>query len=126
MISWLLAGLAIYYFTLFLPGLFLLPQMGFAAYTGSRDAEPEPSVHRARALRIQRNSLENIAPFLALGILALVVPEADMDQALLGAQVYVLARVAFLALYIFAVPFVRSLAWIVGFIGLIAMAFALI
>ena len=49
-----------------------------------------------------------------------------MTAAILGAQVFVLARLAYLPLYVLAVPVARSTAYTVGFVGLIMMALALI
>ncbi|MEL6296577.1 MAG: MAPEG family protein, partial [Pseudomonadota bacterium] len=66
------------------------------------------------------------APFLALGILAMVVEGADQSLALLGAQLFVVARIAYIPLYMLAVPVVRSGAWIAGFVGMIMMAYALL
>ena len=126
MVTWILLALVIYYVGVFLPGLFLLPNIGIMSYLGSRDADPDPSVHQARAQRATRNFQENLAPFLGLGALALVVPNANMDQAVLGAQLFVLARLVYVPLYLFAVPVARSVAYTVGFVGLIKMGLALI
>lgn len=126
MTYWILAGLAVYFFGLFLPATLTFLTMGPVGYLGSRDVEPQKGVRHARAQRAHRNFLENIAPFLGLALLSLVVPTADGARALLGAQLFVLARIAFLPLYIFAVPVVRSGAFLVGFFGLILMALALI
>ncbi len=126
MIFWILSAIALYTIGLFLPSLLLLPRIGISAYVGSRDNEPEPSALHARVKRAHRNMMESLPVFLALAVLALVVPDADLAQAILGAQVFVLARVAFLPLYLAAVPWARSVAWIAGFVGLIMMAMALI
>ncbi|WP_368184959.1 MAPEG family protein [Aestuariibius sp. HNIBRBA575] len=126
MLSWIFLALILYYVGLFLPSLFLIPQIGVPAYMGSRDSVPEPSPMHSRAQRATRNMLENLVPFLALAVLAMVLPEADMDGAIQGAALFVLARAAYLPLYLLAVPWVRSLAWTVAWIGLILMALALI
>lgn len=126
MTTWILLGCAIYLAGLFLPSSFLILQIGLNAYVGSRDAEPGPSLFRGRALRAQRNLLESMVLFLGLGAMNLVVPEADVELATSGAQIFVVARLAYLPLYLFAVPWIRSGAWAVGFLGLILMAMALI
>lgn len=126
MLFWILIALLIYYVGVFLPSLILVPRIGLPSYMGSRDADPDPTVIQARAKRATANLQENLAPFLALAILAMVVPAADMAQAVLGAKVFVIARLVYLPLYMLAVPVARSTAWTVGFVGLIVMALALL
>ena len=126
MLIWILLALLVYYAGVFLPSLFLIPRIGVASYLASRDGDPEPNPMHSRAKRATRNALENLAPFLALGVLALVVPDTDMAMAILGAQLYVFGRAAFLPLYIFAVPLLRSVAFTTAFVGMVMMAFALI
>jgi len=124
--TWILLALLIYYAGVFLPSLFLIPRIGIASYVGKRDSDPEPDAIAGRAQRASRNFQENLAPFLALALLALTVPDIDLPAAILGAQVFVVARLAYLPLYLFAVPVLRSAAYTLGFIGLIMMAMALI
>lgn len=126
MLTWILLALVVYYAGVFLPSLFLIPRIGVASYLASRDGDPDPNAMHGRAKRATRNALENLAPFLALGVLALVVPDTDMDMATLGAQLYVFGRAAFLPIYIFAVPVLRSVAFTTGFVGMVMMALALI
>ena len=126
MLVWILLSLIIYYAGVFLPSLFLIPRIGITTYMSARDKDPAPEAMHGRAQRASRNMQENLAPFLALAILAYVVPGADMDAAILGAQLFVFGRVAFLLLYILAVPYVRSLAYTMALIGMVMMALALI
>lgn len=126
MLFWLLAGLVVYLANIFLPMFLFLPAEGFFAHFGSRDKLPEPNVAVGRARRALVNFQENLPIFLGLGILALVVSGANMEQAILGAQLFVLSRIAFIAFYMIAIPITRTVAYVVGLIGLILMAFALI
>lgn len=126
MLTWIFFALLLYYAGVFLPSAFLIPRIGVGRYLASRDADPDPTVMQGRAKRASSNFLENLAPFLALAILAMILPDADMAQATLGAQLFVLARLAYLPLYMLAVPVARSAAWTLGFVGLIILAFALI
>ena len=50
---------------------------------------------------------------------------ADQAQALMGAKVFVIARLVYLPLYMLAVPVARSAVWTAGFAGLIVMGLAL-
>ncbi len=126
MLAWILLTLALYYVGVFLPSLFLIPRIGLIAYLGSRDTDPDPVVMQARAQRATRNFQENLAPFLALAVLAMLLPESDNGTALLGAQLFFFGRLAYLPLYLVAIPMLRSTAFTVGFVGLILMALALI
>jgi len=125
MLFWIICALLLYYVGVFLPSLFLVPRIGVPSYLGSRDSEPEPTVLQARATRATANLQENLAPFLALAILAMVLPQADQAQALMGAKVFVIARLVYLPLYMLAVPVARSAVWTAGFAGLIVMGLAL-
>ncbi|MEM6277606.1 MAG: MAPEG family protein, partial [Pseudomonadota bacterium] len=119
----------------------LMPQMGYGGYLGSRDGEPAAEGMYGRARRILRNSNENLAAFVGLAAAALalnalqgdavVLPvgspgAVDMGLATLGAMIFVIARAAFIPLYLFGVPLIRSGAWIAGFVGLIMMGYALL
>ena len=125
MLIWIFLALMVYYAGLFLPSLFLIPRIGLGQYLGSRDGDPEPGKTAGRAKRAHANFQENLAPFLTLGVLAMIVPDVDMAMAILGAKVFVFARAAFLPLYVLAVPVVRSAAWTAGFIGMVMMGYAL-
>ena len=131
MVTWLLLGIAVHYVAVFLPAPFFLGRKGLGAYMGARDDEPEEAGLYGRARRVLRNSNENIAVFvgLAAAALALDAPEgggADMGLATTGAALFVIARAAFIPLYLLGVPWVRSIAWIAGFVGLIMMGAALL
>ncbi len=122
---WVLAGLGLYLVNVHLAGLLLLMQVGPVTHSGPRDSLPEPGRYRARALRAADTFAENLPVFLGLGLLALVVEGADIAQAVLGAQVFVLSRVLYIAVYVAGVPMVRSVVFMAGFIGLVIMALAL-
>jgi len=126
MLTWILLVLILYFAGLFLPSMFLMPRIGLGAYVGSRDGDPEPGKFAGRAQRAHRNFLENLVPFLGLAVLALFLPDTNTKQAVVGAEVFFFARLAYLPLYLMAVPFVRSTAYTIGFIGMVLMGLALI
>jgi uncharacterized MAPEG superfamily protein len=126
MLIWILLVLILYYAGLFLPSMFLIPRIGIGAYLGSRDGDPVPLAVQARAQRAHRNFQENLAPFMGLAALALIVPDVNVEQANLGATVFFFARLVYLPTYLMAVPVVRSAAYTVGFVGLILMGLALV
>jgi len=126
MLIWLLAGMLIFIANIYLPAILYFPAVGVKRHVGSRDELPEPSKTVRRARRTLINFQENLTIFLALGILALVVENADMALAVLGAQIFVISRVAFIICYMISIPFTRSMAYGAGLIGMIMMGWALI
>ena len=125
MIIWLLAGMLLYMANVNLAGMMLLAVVGPRIYMGPRDELPDDGVLRARALKAAQNFSESLPIFLGLGVLSLVVPEADQALAVFGAQIFVLTRLVYIFVYVAGVPYVRSLVFTAGLIGLGIMAFAL-
>jgi len=126
MVTWLLAGMALYLVNVQLAGLLLLSKVGPRIYAGPRDDLPPDGVTRARALKAAQNFAENLPVFLGLGILAMVIPTADQQLAIVGAQLFVLSRVAYIAVYVSGIPYLRSVIFTAGIVGLGLMAFALL
>jgi len=125
MVFWLLAGMGLYLVNVHLAGLLLMVQVGPMTHAGSRDDLPSPGRYRARAMRAADNFAENLPVFLGLGLLVLMVEGSNMAQAVLGAQIFVLSRVLYIPIYVAGVPMVRSLLFMVGFIGLVMIALSL-
>jgi uncharacterized MAPEG superfamily protein len=117
MTLWLLAALGLYLLHIHLPGLLLAPRIGVKALVGPRDDLPAPGILVGRAQRATANLQENLPFFLTLGLLALILPGTDMAQATLGAAIFVLARAAYLPLYLAGIPGTRSIAYWVGIAG---------
>ena len=106
----------------FLPVLFryvLRKDPQLLATLGARDTPPETSVYGARSERALQNTQEAMIVFLPLALLGMSV-----DGAVLGAQLFVGARVAYVPAYILGIPALRSLIWGVGVFGLVLMALA--
>jgi uncharacterized MAPEG superfamily protein len=92
----------------------------------SRDGEPPPvSVSAGRAQRAAANFLETF-PFLAAAVVCAVAIHHDGHLAVLGAQLYFWARVAYLPIYLLGVPVIRSLVWAVSLAGLLMVVFAIL
>lgn len=88
---------------------------------GPRDAEKKPpNVMAGRLKRALANYLETYAGFVALA-LALAVTGKTGAMAATGALVWLIARIVFIPLYAFGVPWVRTLVWIVSMVGLFLM-----
>jgi uncharacterized MAPEG superfamily protein len=84
---------------------------------------PTPLVGRAR--RALANLLETYPLFVA-AVLAVAVTQRLDIWSLVGAHVYVWARVAYLGLYLAGVPLLRSLVWNLGLVGILMVLAQLI
>ena len=75
------------------------------------------SVVAGRAERALGNYIENYAPFVAMD-LALIATQHTGGW---GATIWILARIAYLPLYLAGTKYIRTGVWIVSVIGLIMM-----
>jgi uncharacterized MAPEG superfamily protein len=74
-----------------------------------------------RARRAHLNAIENLAVFAPLVIVATIF-EVSTRMTVLATQIYVVARLVHYVIYIFAVPVVRTAAFLVGSIATIVIA----
>ena len=98
-----------------------LMQVGLPMLAGNREGMPEIRGWGGRAARAHRNMLENLVLFAVL-VLAAVVAGKTNDTTLLGAQIFLYARIAYALVYIAGLPWIRTAVWGVSVIGL-AMIF---
>ena len=105
---------------IFLPAVARTRQYGTRWNAGARDeAVAPPNPIAGRLGRAQANLYETL-PLFAIAVLIAAVAHRDGSALTLwGARIYVLGRVAYLPLYAFGVPYVRSLVWNVSLVGLL-------
>jgi uncharacterized MAPEG superfamily protein len=93
---------------------------------GPRDGDPPPlSRMGARADRAFRNFLETF-PFFAAALVCAIAIDRDAARAVLGAQLYLWGRVAYLPLYLSGIPVLRTLAWATALAGIIVLVTVII
>ena len=93
-------------------------QYGTKWNISARDDELPPlNPVAGRLARAQANFFETFPIFIAAVILALAAGPTETTK--LGAWLWLGGRVAYLPLYAFGVPLVRSLAWIVSLVGIV-------
>lgn len=97
---------------------------GMKVGLSNRDNLPEPTPLGGRAVRAAANTLENFVLFVALALTAHAAGRGE--EATLGAQVFLWARIAYLPVYWAGITYVRSLLWGVGVAGLGMMLLALV
>ena len=89
---------------------------GLEAMAGSREKMEPPAGFAGRAHRAVVNHIEGLAIFAPL-LLAAVISHKTNSWTALGAQGYFYGRVAHAGLYLFGVPWLRSVAYIVCVVG---------
>ena len=93
-------------------------QYGSKWNVGARDEElPAPHPIVGRLMRTQANFLETF-PLMIAAVLIVSVADLESPSTATGAWVWLGARIAYLPLYAFGVPFARTGAWIASIVGL--------
>ena len=104
---------------LVLAAAFLRRQYGLTWAAGPRDDEVPPLYGvGGRVQRAFANFMETF-PFFAVAVLAAEVLGRHNGWTLIGAALYVVARIVYLPLYAFGVFLVRSLVWNLATIGVV-------
>ena len=101
-------------------------QYGLQWNTGARDEDMPPlKPIGARLFRAQANLFETL-PLFAAAILIAQVTGKDGVLTLWGSILYLVARIVYVPLYAFGVKQIRSLVWVVSFVGLLMVIAALL
>ena len=105
---------------IFLPAGARTRQYGIKWNAGARDETMLPAAPLAgRFARAEANLYETLPLFAAAVLIAAVAHRDGSGLTLWGARLYVWGRVAYLPLYAFGVPFLRSIVWLVSLAGLV-------
>ena len=100
-------------------------QVGLPMLAGNRENLPPFTGWAGRAQRAHRNMLESLVLFAAL-VLAAVVGGKTNSTTLLGAEIFVWARLAYAVVYVAGVPWLRTLVWFASVIGLVMIFLQLV
>jgi uncharacterized MAPEG superfamily protein len=84
---------------------------------GNRADLPPATPLAGRAERAAANSFENLVFFAALALVAQAAG-ATGERVLLGAEIFLWARVVYLPVYVAGIPFLRTGVWAVSVVGL--------
>ena len=96
---------------------------GLKLSLGNRESMPEPAPIGGRADRAAKNMLENMVIFTAV-MCAAHWSQADHDRVVLGARVFLLARLAYFPVYVAGVTVLRTLLWAAGVVGVVIVGLA--
>jgi len=105
--------------------LLAIPQVGLSTLLGNREDMPALQGAADRAQRAYRNMLESLVLFAALVLVAAVAGKTN-PTTLLGAHLFIWARLAYAFIYVIGIPLLRTLAWAVAAIGLALIFFQLV
>ena len=95
-------------------------QVGLPVLFGNRDNIPDIHGWAGRAARAHRNMLESLVLFAAL-VLSTHAAGISNPGTVLGAQLFLWARVAYAVLYIAGVPIARTIVWTLSMAGLVVI-----
>ena len=93
-------------------------QVGLPPLVGNRENLPAMSGWAGRAQRAHRNMLESIVMFAILVLVANVTGKANAMTAL-GSELFFWSRLAYAAIYLAGIPWIRTVAWGVSLVGLL-------
>ena len=100
-------------------------ELGGKWNAGPRDEDvPPPGKLAGRLMRAQANLFETLPIFAAAVIMAHIAGK-DGSLTAIGAHLYFFARLIYLPLYAFGVPYIRSLVWLIAAAGLVMVLAAL-
>jgi uncharacterized MAPEG superfamily protein len=130
MVLLILLVLALFVVQTLLPGRFREPAAPgapskLAENLSNRDQVRPFTVRGERAARALANMQEAMPVFLGVALMDMIVaPEAPMVTT--GALIFLIARALYVAVYIAGVAVVRTLLWVVSWVGLVMMLLPLL
>jgi uncharacterized MAPEG superfamily protein len=98
-----------------------ISQNGLMAQAGSRDELPEPTVLRMRLQRLAANMQENLVMFAAIVLIANAASISN-ETTVMGASIFLYARVAHAIVYAAGWPMIRPLFYFASLYGMIIIA----
>lgn len=100
-------------------------QVGLPLLAGNRENMPAIAGWAGRAARAHRNMIENLVLFIALVAVAVVADKTNA-MTLLGAQIFLWARLAYAIVYVAGIPWLRTGVWFVSVIGMVLIFLQLV
>jgi len=93
-------------------------QVGLPALAGNREGLAPCTGWAGRAQRAHHNMLENLVLFAALVLIAVLAGRTNAIT-LAGAQLFFWARLAYAAVYVAGIPWLRTLVWFASVVGML-------
>ena len=114
----LVAATGLLAFVLVFPGLVaLILEAGLMAGLGNRESVPPLPEWANRAQRAQRNMVDTLVPFLAIVIGAQMAGVSN-ENTQLGMSLFFFGRLGHAVTYVFGIPYLRTVAFVVSVSGM--------
>jgi uncharacterized MAPEG superfamily protein len=97
-------------------------QVGLPMLATPRDDMPKLTGVAGRLDRAQKNSIVAMVLF-APPVLVLALKSGFTAQSLMAAQIFLIARVLYIGVYVMGTPWLRTLVWIAGFLSTVWLYF---
>lgn len=123
LMTYIVLAVALYIAQLVIQALVSIPQYGVGPLVGARDTMAEPAPVLGRIKRANQNMVEALVMFTPVALLAV---HTGALEATLGAAIFFYARLFFFPLYVFGVPWIRTLVWFAGVAGVIMIILKLL
>jgi uncharacterized MAPEG superfamily protein len=117
-LMWLLWSIALAFIQVLIAVTGATLQVGLPALASNREGLASCTGWAGRAYRAHHNMLESLVLFAALVLIAVVGGKTN-SMTLLGAQLFFWARLAYAAVYVAGIPWLRTAVWFVSVIGLV-------
>jgi uncharacterized MAPEG superfamily protein len=124
-LMWLLWALALTFVQMLVAVSGATLQVGLPMLAGNREGFAPCTGWAGRAQRAHHNMLESLVLFAALVLVAVVTNKTN-STTLLGAQIFVWARLFYAVVYMAGIPWLRTLVWLVSVVGLILIFIQLV
>lgn len=113
-------------FQILLPAALRNRETGLAYNASPRDSDGPPvGIITGRLRRAQANLFETL-PIFAAAVLIAHVGGREGALTLWGAWLYLIARIVYVPLYAFGIPYVRSFIWVISMVGLALILLAIL
>jgi uncharacterized MAPEG superfamily protein len=120
-LSYLVSAIILYFLMIAVQATLANLENKPATMAGSRDNVTDKGVMLSRARRANANMVEALIMFVPLILVAYVTDNLNgMTQ--LGTGLFLAARIVYAPLYWFGVPWLRTLVWFAGLIGIVMIA----
>ena len=115
---WLVLSAALALVQMLVAVLVAIPQVGLPALAGNREGMAPLTGAAARAQRAHLNMLESLVIFAIVVLVAAVADRSNATTAL-GAAIFFWARLAYAAVYLIGIPWLRTAVWAVSVAGIL-------
>lgn len=98
-------------------------QFGFGPLAGNRDNLPPATGFAARTQRVVDNHREGLLMFAPV-VLVAAVAHISNQRTVVGSELFFYSRLVHAACYLIGIPYVRTLAFVVGLVGTLMVLLA--